>query len=300
MPLKMPLSRTNSLSALVSATPVGRLLDGSNAKSTLATQYLRLRRLKALAGLAWQARQLILQRQSGQCSQAEFDQAAMAWQAELLNELGLHVRSTGEALPGPCMLAANHISWLDPILLTAQAPYLCLAKAEVGQWPGVAALTKAMGTIFIRRGQHDTAKISQQFLAGLQAKQALLFFPEGSTTLGNELAYFFPRLFAAAQQAGLPVQPVAIAYHDTVSPPRAAFVAQMGFFPHLWRLLSVPETQVTVHYLAPISSQQKSRKQLANQVRTAIAQALHLPASQAQCCDRALQRASIQRIREGL
>ena len=53
-------------------------------------------------------------------SQAQKDQAVQIWALALLRRLGITLRVLGQApLTGPVLLAANHISWLDIIVMHA-------------------------------------------------------------------------------------------------------------------------------------------------------------------------------------
>src|SRR5207237_2166828 len=50
--------------------------------------------------------------------------------------LGIRVRSVGSASDQrPSLIVANHSSWLDISVITAQAPAVFVAKAEIAGWP---------------------------------------------------------------------------------------------------------------------------------------------------------------------
>src|SRR4051812_34512748 len=49
------------------------------------------------------------------------------------------------------LLVANHVSWLDPLVLLAIHPARAVAKSEVRAWPVIGALVAASGTIFLDR-----------------------------------------------------------------------------------------------------------------------------------------------------
>jgi 1-acyl-sn-glycerol-3-phosphate acyltransferase len=143
---------------------------------------------------------------------------------------------------GPRLIAANHVSWLDILVLCSVEPVCFLAKREVEAWPAISTFARLQESVFIDRQRRRTipaanAAMAQRMLAG----RPMLLFPEGTTGDGSALRKFYSSHFAAARDllataSGIEtvcVQPVAIRY----SSPAAAWLGDATLLPHLWSLL---------------------------------------------------------------
>ena len=158
------------------------------------------------------------------------------WLSRGVAILGVRVLARGRPHPRPVLMLANHISWLDILVLATQSDSGYIAKAELADWPLLGWLAQVGGTEFIRRGSYaDLARVREQMAWRLKAGQRLTVFPEG--TSGSQVlpSRFRPRLIQAAVAAKVPVQPVAIYYGS--HPERIAFVGEDSFLSNLWTLL---------------------------------------------------------------
>lgn len=194
------------------------------------------------------------------------------WHRRLLRILNVHVQVVGAPLLGPRALVCNHISWLDIHILGAYEPTRFVSKAEVRNWPVAGWLANAAGTFYLKRGSGGTRMlidtISRQLALGPVA-----FFPEGTTTEGGRVLRFQPRLFAAAIEAGCPIQPVALRYARTATGENIApFVGEMTLAGHLWRLLHVLRLDAELIYCSPIDSIGKDRTTLARMTESAVSE----------------------------
>jgi 1-acyl-sn-glycerol-3-phosphate acyltransferase len=103
-------------------------------------------------------------------------------------------------------------------------------------------------------------------------------YPEGTTTIGEDVLPFHARLFGAAIDAGVPVQPVALRFGSGDGGARIApFVGDDDLVSHVGRLLLNRRLTVTVTFCAPMASGGTTRESLANACRDRIRDAL-LPA----------------------
>src|SRR5690242_7059736 len=92
--------------------------------------------------------------------------------------LGVRVLARGRPHHAPVLMLANHISWLDILVLATQSDSGYVAKAEVAQWPLLGWLFQVGGTEFVRRGSHaDLARVLEQMAWRLKAGQQLTVFP---------------------------------------------------------------------------------------------------------------------------
>ena len=144
-----------------------------------------------------------------------FRQKIVCWWLTIAGKIfGLQVRVIGNRPQAPVYLISNHISWLDIVVLGSIQPVSFLSKEEIKHWPVVGYMARKSGTVFIRRGStSNNAKkvIAQHLLNG----NNVVVFPEGTTSDGIKMRPFYPRLFAAAIDYRIPIQPIALVYPPT-------------------------------------------------------------------------------------
>jgi 1-acyl-sn-glycerol-3-phosphate acyltransferase len=154
---------------------------------------------------------------------------AMAWARAFLRVLGVrvHVRqgftvlggSAGPQVvpqgPGGALIVANHVSWLDPLVVAATVPCRALAKREIAGWPVIRSLVSAGGTIFIDRDRLSTLPATvREVEATLRAGHSVAVFPEATTWCGRVMGPFRPAMFQAAIDAGAPVRPIGLRFRE--------------------------------------------------------------------------------------
>ncbi len=202
------------------------------------------------------------------------------WYRRILELAGVEVHCRGEGLEGPVLVVANHVSWLDIPVLGAALDVWFLSKSEVARWPLIGWLARRNGTLFIRRGAHEADAAAQGIMGLLRQGQQVLLFPEGTTTRGDTVLRFHPRLFAAALETGFPVQPVALYYPPETkgSPAAATYSEGDTLLPRAWTLLCSPRTPVKLHLLPALPVDGLGRRQLAEAAHRAVVEALGLPA----------------------
>ena len=135
------------------------------------------------------------------------------WSRRAINILGLNITQQGEPFKSTSLIVANHISFLDIIVIASSSPVIFLAKSTLRYWPFIGFIANRIGTVFIKRNnKREVLIISKSLTKALKQKQSLVLFPEGTTTPGRTVKKFHPSLFQAAISAGKPVQPVALHY----------------------------------------------------------------------------------------
>jgi len=113
----------------------------------------------------------------------------------------------------PCVVVANHASYLDGMILTAALPpcFSFVIKREVTSVPFVHLLLRRIGSQFVERFErHRRGVDARRILRAAASGEALAFFPEGTFRREPGLGRFHAGAFAAANRAGLPVVPVVI------------------------------------------------------------------------------------------
>lgn len=163
-----------------------------------------------------------------------------------LRVLRIPLNVSGKPLQGQAAVVANHTSWLDIFVLNASKRIYFVSKAEVAGWPGIGWLARATGTLFIKRERtqaHSQTKILQ---ARLLAGHKLLFFPEGTSTDGQQVLPFKTTLFEAFTapelRDTLQVQPVSVVYHAPHGASKRFYGwwGDMEFATHLLSTLAAP------------------------------------------------------------
>lgn len=199
------------------------------------------------------------------------------WMRLVLRLLPLRIQQHGRPTEQTAVWVGNHISWLDILLLGAQAKVCFIAKAEVRQWPVLGWLAHSAGTLFIQRGKASASNLNQRMTALLEQGQSLVVFAEGTTTAGDQVRTFHGRLLSCAVAHQLPVQPVALAYRSQGQLNKIApFINDDEFSAHLWRLLGSATIDVELHFPATLHSAGMDRNQLARSTRRAVCNALQL------------------------
>lgn len=190
------------------------------------------------------------------------------WHRRLLELMGVEVQVHGTVAQGPVLFAANHVSWLDIAGLATVIDAGFIGKRELAHWPLIGFLITRGGTIYIDRGDHGAAANAIDAMSErLQQGDRVAVFPEATTSHGDDIRRFHPRLFEAARRTDVPVQPVALRYDDPV----AAFVDNIGFLHHLWRVLAAPRITLEISLLPPIRPHGLERRTLSGFAEEAVA-----------------------------
>jgi 1-acyl-sn-glycerol-3-phosphate acyltransferase len=122
-----------------------------------------------------------------------------------------------ERLPsGPCVVVANHASYIDGIVAAAALPpdFAFVIKREMVRVPLASLLLRRLGSAFVERfdrhkGGSDARRVWKLAAAG----QSLVFFPEGTFDGTRQVGKFLGGAFATAERSNMPI--VAVALHGT-------------------------------------------------------------------------------------
>ncbi len=217
----------------------------------------------------------IIRRQFVRMELAERQRHVQHWAAEMLQALGIELRRQGPPLAsGPVLLVANHVSWLDILVLHAAGYCRFISKADVRRWPLIGYMAHEAGTLFIERESRRDAHRMVYFMAErLQAGDVLAVFPEGTTSDGVVLKPFHANLIQAAILADVPVQPVALRFVDSRSgqtshAPR--FVDDDTLVGSVLRTLAAPGVQAHVLIGPPEHHAGRDRRRWAQDLREQV------------------------------
>ena len=204
------------------------------------------------------------------------------WCAKALHRLGIELQLQG-AFPSRGLLVANHLGYLDILVLSAMHPCVFVSKQEVRSWPLFGLMAKLSGTVFV-----DRARTSAAHTANTEMSQALsqgavvVLFPEGTSSDGSKVLPFRPALFDAATKAGANVVSAHISYDvaDGSAASDICYWGTMSFFPHLLRLLSRHQIRAQVRF-AEKTRKFADRKLAARVTYETVASLAQMPARRA-------------------
>lgn len=201
-----------------------------------------------------------------------------------LKILGFDLTVRGEmSRERPTLFVSNHSSYLDITVLGALIPGSFVAKREVGTWPLFGWLAKLQRTVFVDRKPSAARNQRTELEQRLAAREALILFPEGTSSDGNRVLPFKSALFAAAGMGpdGRPVtiQPVTVVCTSLDGIPLGrwlrpmyAWYGDMDLVTHIWQMARLGRLGVTVEFHPTVDPAAfRSRKALAEHCRQAVA-----------------------------
>lgn len=126
----------------------------------------------------------------------------------------LRLRAEGsERLPaGPCVLAPNHASYLDPVVLQAVLADRRIVFLMTRAWyerPVLRPFFRAVGAIPVDADRTNRDAL-ERAVAALRAGHPVGIFPEGAVSGDGRLGAFHPGVAAVALRARVPVVPVGL------------------------------------------------------------------------------------------
>lgn len=84
------------------------------------------------------------------------------------------------------LIVANHISYLDVLVLSRVAPLLFVTSTEVRDTPGLGLITRLAGCLFVERRNRSKIKSdSSDIQAALDSNIPVVLFPEGTSSDGS-------------------------------------------------------------------------------------------------------------------
>jgi 1-acyl-sn-glycerol-3-phosphate acyltransferase len=203
------------------------------------------------------------------------------WSRQMLRIMGVQlvVRGTPPER-GPVLLVANHISWLDIVVMNAAQPARFVSKSDVRHWPVLGALITGAGTLYIEReSRRDAMRVVHQMAERLRVHDTIAVFPEGTTGDGRQLLPFHANLVQAAISAHAPVMPVALAFVDGVTGGRSdapLFIGETTLMESIWTTLRASRLQAVVTYGQAQHAEGRDRRAWAQALQGEVAGMLGL------------------------
>ena len=180
----------------------------------------------------------------------------------LLKILGIKLTIIGEKTSiRPLILAGNHTSYVDIIILGSIMPICFIAKKEIKAWFLFGFLANLQNTIFINRKSFKTLESIKNINKVLDIDSALVLFPEGTTNSGRKILKFKSSLFNLFENnSTLRLQNFSLCYThvndmpiDNRTRPQISWYGDMNIVNHIYNLIQISSINATV-VLHPVMS----------------------------------------------
>ena len=172
-----------------------------------------------------------------------------------------------------CLVVANHVSYIDIMVLSSIHPFVFVTSVEMGANPFLGDITRMGGSLYTNRKTFvSLPQEIEKFAAAIRAGFNVVLFPEGTSTDGSDLRPFRSSLFETAIKANADILPVCIKYTKIDGEPRSeanrdlvCWYGDMSFTPHFMKLLG-RSLEAEIHILEPIAcGTQVKRQKLADE-----------------------------------
>ncbi len=170
------------------------------------------------------------------------------WARGVLLLIGMRRELVGSPPDVAGLFVANHLSYVDIILIAASMRTAFVAKSDVRSWPVVGHVVHMAGTVFVNRERHRSLLGANDAIAAtLDSGTSVVVFAEGSSTDGQSVLPFRPSLLDIAARRKIPVHYGYLTYslgNDDKARQQTrdqiCWWGDAGFFAHIGRLLMLP------------------------------------------------------------
>jgi len=161
------------------------------------------------------------------------------------------------------LMVANHISWMDIIVIQSIKPSIFVAKSDVASWPLFGWVAQMTGTIFIKREKVSDIKKALKKMKRRLIKRSVCIFPEGTSTNGRYLLPFKSNLFQSSIDTNKSILPLCLRYKQKgMYSDKAAFIDDMSLVDSIIKIKKEIDISVEVEVLQPVRPR-GNRKELA-------------------------------------
>jgi 1-acyl-sn-glycerol-3-phosphate acyltransferase len=210
-----------------------------------------------------------------QLSPDQREMRVQAWALQFLALWGVHLRVLGQpVVNGPTLMVANHISWLDILVIHAARHCRFVSKSDIRDWPLVGMLATGAGTLYIERtSRKDALRMVKDMADAMGNGDVVAVFPEGTTSDGREMLPFHANLIQAAILADAPVQPMSIKFTDAQTGALSfapCYIGDDTLIGSMWRTLKSNRIEAVVHFGQPQAANGRDRRVWARDLREEV------------------------------
>ncbi|MGA7156339.1 MAG: lysophospholipid acyltransferase family protein [Acidobacteriaceae bacterium] len=199
-------------------------------------------------------------------------------------------------IPAHGAIISNHLTYADIAVLATIQPCVFVSKIELRSTPVFGWISMMAGTVYINRKAGRTAgrsasKAAEGMAKGFRDALPVVFFPEGTTSLGDAPTLpFRSGLLAMALAAGEPITAAFIHYELSPADLAAGYSThndvhwgKQTLFQHVWNFVGLTNVHATIHFAdQPIAFSEAAlhnRKQAGREAQAAV-EALAIPLQQ--------------------
>lgn len=191
----------------------------------------------------------------------------------ICKSFGAQIQVIGHISPThPTLWIGNHVSWLDPIILSSLYPVPFVTSTDVKGHPFLGFMTRLAGCVFVNRSGSKLKEEIPALSHKLGKHCELAFYPEGTTSDGTALLPFRSSLFELAFILKAQVQMVRTQYielnHNAITHAQASVLYYFGnitFWQSLCQIMKQKSWVVELHLSDLVSTDVFSnRKELAS------------------------------------
>lgn len=194
----------------------------------------------------------------------------------MLRVFRVKTQLTGD-IPSKGLLACNHLSYLDILVIGSLTPCVFVAKNDVRHWPVLGWFATMAGTVFVHRGKRTQAAQSvDEIGAALKNGALVALFPEGTSSGGETVLPFKSSLLESAAQHAHTLTVGLLEYElaDGDASEEVCYWKDMTLLPHLINLFSKREVQASLCFKT-LRETSADRKQLARQLHAEVLRMKH-------------------------
>ncbi|WP_168338498.1 lysophospholipid acyltransferase family protein [Candidatus Hepatobacter penaei] len=184
--------------------------------------------------------------------------------------VGIHVCVEGAPSMRTTVFVANHISYMDILVLGSLIKAGFIAKKEVKRWPIIGSAARMMGTLFISRHRNTLMKELKELTKRLTRGEKFILFPEGTCGDGVKIFPFKSTFFHILMPKGCDmwVQPVSLKLTKLNGLPMAdcfkkrySWRGDQTLVANLWGLCRMGCVHITVSFGPALKSSDFSSRQ---------------------------------------
>ncbi|WP_246845800.1 1-acyl-sn-glycerol-3-phosphate acyltransferase [Bdellovibrio sp. ZAP7] len=155
------------------------------------------------------------------------------------------------------LLVANHMGFVDILLLAGIEPMSFITSNEMRETPLLGPITELAGCFYVERRSRTKILGEMKRLAdSLKDGLNIVLYPEATSTNGEKVLPFKRTLMMAASEAGVPVQPVVINFtsingeaFNTRWRDAVCWYGDATFVEYFWKTLRLKSVTAEIEYL---------------------------------------------------
>jgi 1-acyl-sn-glycerol-3-phosphate acyltransferase len=182
---------------------------------------------------------------------------------------------------GAKLFIANHVSYVDILILFAHYPALFITSVEMQETFLLGRIASLAGCFFVERRKSKRSNETllneiQRLKDKLQEGFNIFLFPEGTSSDGSTVLPFKSTFFQCAIDCQIPIRPICLNYEFGNDPDSICWYGDMTFADHLFSLCFKNKIQAKISLLPTLSPQDyASRFELSEKCHQLIRNCYH-------------------------